>query len=125
MRWYVGVVRKAFVAPFVLVINILNLISFSRFIILKLKPLYFFQAPTGYLHIIVLIYSNIMGIQLLYNVKNYGSWLDIGTSISQFVIVQVITLFIVLINQIAKILTDISMQMFIGGVFGESLKKYV
>lgn len=66
-----------------------------------------------------------MGIQLLYNVKNYGSWLDIGTSISQFVIVQVITLFIVLINQIAKILTDISMQMFIGGVFGESLKKYV
>lgn len=125
MRWYVGVVRKAFVAPFVLVINILNVISFSRFIILKLKPLYFFQAPTGYLHIIVLIYSNIMGIQLLYNVKNYGSWLDIGTSISQFVIVQVITLFIVLINQIAKILTDISMQMFIGGVFGESLKKYV
>ncbi|XP_063821935.1 GPI ethanolamine phosphate transferase 1 [Ostrinia nubilalis] len=83
------------------------------------------KAPTGYLHIIVLIYSNIMGIQLLYNVKNYGSWLDIGTSISQFVIVQVITLFIVLINQIAKILTDISMQMFIGGVFGESLKKYV
>ncbi|KAJ8736343.1 hypothetical protein PYW08_006999 [Mythimna loreyi] len=68
------------------------------------------KAPSGYLIIIVLIYSNLMGIQLLYNVKNTGSWLEIGTSISQFVIVQVITLFIVLINQIAKLLTDISIH---------------
>lgn len=66
-----------------------------------------------------------MGIQLLYYVKNYGSWLDIGTSISQFVIVQVITLFIVLINEIAKILTDISLQKVVGDVLGQSIKKYV
>ncbi|CAH0405346.1 unnamed protein product [Chilo suppressalis] len=83
------------------------------------------EAPTGYLHIIVLIYSNIMGIQLLYNVKNYGSWLDIGTSISQFVIVQVITLFIVLINQMAKVLSDFSIQLFIHRLLGKSIKKYV
>ncbi|KAM3967908.1 LOW QUALITY PROTEIN: phosphatidylinositol glycan anchor biosynthesis class N [Aphomia sociella] len=83
------------------------------------------KAPTGYLIIIVLIYSNIMGIQLLYNVRNTGSWLDIGTSISQFVIVQMITLFIVLINQIAKILTDVNICSFINKLFSKSIKKYV
>lgn len=85
---------------------------------------YLTKAPTGYLIIIVLIYSNIMGIQLLYNVKNIGSWLEIGTSISQFVIVQVITLFIVIINQIAKLLTDISIHNFADKLF-KSRKKYV
>lgn len=65
-----------------------------------------------------------MGIQLLYNVKNIGSWLEIGTSISQFVIVQVITLFIVIINQIAKLLTDISIHNFADKLF-KSRKKYV
>ena len=65
-----------------------------------------------------------MGIQLLYNVKNTGSWLEIGTSISQFVIVQVITLFIVLINQIAKFLTDISIYSLTEKLF-KSRKKYV
>ncbi|KAJ0182490.1 hypothetical protein K1T71_001859 [Dendrolimus kikuchii] len=82
------------------------------------------KAPIGYLNIIVLIYSNIMGIQLLYNVRNTGSWLEIGTSISQFVIVQVITLFIVIINQIAKVLTDVSIYNFANKVF-KSRKKYV
>ncbi|XP_060806463.1 GPI ethanolamine phosphate transferase 1 [Amyelois transitella] len=83
------------------------------------------KAPTGYLNIIVLIYSNIMGIQLLYNVKNTGSWLDIGTSISQFVIVQLVTLFIVLISQIAKVLTDISIYNVANMILGKSIKKYV
>lgn len=65
-----------------------------------------------------------MGMLLLYNVRNTGSWLEIGTSISQFVIVQVITLFIVLINQIAKWLTDVSIHNVAGKVF-KSRKKYV
>ncbi|XP_032528934.2 GPI ethanolamine phosphate transferase 1-like isoform X1 [Danaus plexippus] len=65
----------------------------------------FTKAPVGCLNIIVLIFSNIMGIQMLFQVRNTGSWLEIGTSISQFVIVQTITLFIVLISQIAKIFT--------------------
>ncbi|XP_064292970.1 GPI ethanolamine phosphate transferase 1-like isoform X2 [Plodia interpunctella] len=83
------------------------------------------KAPTGYLVIIVLIYSNIMGIQLLYNVQNTGSWLDIGTSISQFVIVQVVTLFIVLISQLAKIMTDTSIYKIAHKILGKSIKKYV
>ncbi|XP_063548560.1 GPI ethanolamine phosphate transferase 1-like [Cydia strobilella] len=85
---------------------------------------YLTEAPTGYLHIIVLIYSNIMGIQLLYYVRNTGSWLEIGTSISQFVIVQVITLFIVLINQIAKVMTDFNVFNVVNKLF-KSRKKYV
>lgn len=74
---------------------------------------------------IVLIYSNIMGIQLLYYVKNTGSWLEIGTSISQFVIVQVITLFIVLIHQLAKVLTDVNLSNFAKKNMFTSRKKYV
>lgn len=74
---------------------------------------------------IVLIYSNIMGIQLLYYVKNTGSWLEIGTSISQFVIVQVITLFIVLIHQLAKVLTDVNLSNFAKKIMFTSRKKYV
>ncbi|XP_041975554.1 GPI ethanolamine phosphate transferase 1 [Aricia agestis] len=68
------------------------------------------KAPVGYLNMIVLIYSNIMGLHLLYHVKNVGSWLDIGMSISQYVIVQVITLFIVLISQIARWLCEIEVK---------------
>lgn len=83
-----------------------------------------FQAPTDYLNVIVLIYSNIMGIKLLYHVKNTGSWLEIGTSISQYVIVQLITVFIVLIHQLAKILTQYNIYTFAHTVF-KSRKKYV
>lgn len=65
-----------------------------------------------------------MGIQLLYHVKNTGSWLEIGTSISQFVIVQVITLFSVVINQIAKMFTDVNVYSLAKAVF-KSRKKVV
>lgn len=82
------------------------------------------KAPLGCLNIIVLIYSNIMGLQLLFYVRNNGSWLEIGTSISQFVIVQVITLFIVLINQIAKTMTDFSIYNFANQIL-EKRKKSV
>lgn len=68
------------------------------------------QAPASYLNKIVLVYSNIMGIILLYQVKNTGSWLEIGTSISQFVIIQLITLFIMFIQLIAKILTHVDLM---------------
>lgn len=64
-----------------------------------------------------------MGIQLLFNVKNTGSWLEIGTSISQFVIVQVITLFIVLINQLAKVLTDTNIYSFAHKIY-KNRKKF-
>ncbi|XP_045500815.1 GPI ethanolamine phosphate transferase 1-like [Colias croceus] len=82
------------------------------------------KAPMGYVHVIVLIYSNIMGLQLLYHVTNTGSWLEIGTSISQYVIVQILTLIIVLINQLAKILTDVDAAVLFIKLF-KNRKKYV
>ncbi|KAJ2947913.1 hypothetical protein O0L34_g9704 [Tuta absoluta] len=85
---------------------------------------YFTKAPVGYMNVIVLVYSNIMGIQLLFYVKNTGSWLEIGTSISQFVIVQLITLFIVLINHVTKILTEANIYSLANEVF-KTRKKYV
>ncbi|XP_069359689.1 GPI ethanolamine phosphate transferase 1 [Maniola hyperantus] len=85
---------------------------------------YLTKAPFGCLNMIVLIYSNIMGLHMLYHVRNTGSWLEIGTSISQYIIVQVITLFIVLINKIAKILTEIAIHSLIVKLF-KNRKKYV
>lgn len=47
------------------------------------------QAPTKSMFMAVLIISDLMGLHFLYLVTNEGSWLDIGTSISHYVIVQV------------------------------------
>ncbi|XP_045536894.1 GPI ethanolamine phosphate transferase 1 [Papilio machaon] len=80
------------------------------------------KATSEYLITIVLIYSNIMGTQLLYYVKNTGSWLEIGTSISQFVIVQIITLFIVGINIFSKIWTEEDIYSFAFKIFGRRKK---
>ncbi|XP_039283685.1 GPI ethanolamine phosphate transferase 1 isoform X2 [Nilaparvata lugens] len=49
-----------------------------------------------------LVLSNVMGIQFLYAVTNEGSWLDIGTSISHYVIVQTMILFIVVLFWVAS-----------------------
>lgn len=57
------------------------------------------------LFIIVLIYCNIMGLNFLFFIKNKGSWLDIGISISHYVIQQVTIVFLVLLYGIAKYLT--------------------
>lgn len=61
---------------------------------------------------------------MLYHVRNTGSWLEIGTSTSQYIIVQVITLFIVIINQIAKILTEFEILSSLIKLF-KNRKKYV
>lgn len=49
----------------------------------------FFQAPTSHMFMTVLIICDFMGLHFLHFVTNEGSWLDIGTSISHYVIVQV------------------------------------
>lgn len=56
------------------------------------------------LFIIVLIFCNIMGLNFLFLIKNKGSWLDIGTSISHYVIQQVTIVFLVLLFAVAKFL---------------------
>ncbi|XP_069682129.1 GPI ethanolamine phosphate transferase 1 isoform X2 [Periplaneta americana] len=67
------------------------------------------QAPTEKLFIIVLIFCEAMCLHFLHLVTNRGSWLDIGTSISHYVIVQTTVLFLVLLYGLAIVLTDISL----------------
>lgn len=55
-------------------------------------------------YIWLLIICNILGINFLFFVKNKGSWLEIGSSISHFVMVEVTTLVLVLISLLAKFL---------------------
>ncbi|XP_022224329.2 GPI ethanolamine phosphate transferase 1-like [Drosophila obscura] len=54
--------------------------------------------------ICILIISNIMGLNFLFLVRNKGSWLDIGSSISHFVIMGLITLVLLLLSWTAKLL---------------------
>lgn len=70
---------------------------------------YLLQAPTGKLFFIVLIFSDAMGLHFLHLVTNRGSWLDIGTSISHYVIVQTTVLFLVLLYGLARVLTSVSL----------------
>ena len=74
---------------------------------LQIKVIFcFMQAPTGKLFLIVLVFSDAMGLHFLHLVTNQGSWLDIGTSISHYVIVQTTVVFLVLLYGLARLLTD-------------------
>lgn len=50
--------------------------------------------------------SNMMGLHFLFLIKNTGSWLDIGMSISHYVIVQLLALFLSLMYGLAGLLID-------------------
>ncbi|XP_017066637.1 GPI ethanolamine phosphate transferase 1 [Drosophila eugracilis] len=50
----------------------------------------------------LLLICDVMGLNFLFLVRNQGSWLDIGTSISHFVIMEVTTLVILLLFYTAK-----------------------
>lgn len=64
------------------------------------------RAPIRKLFLIVLMLGDMMGIRFLYLVKNEGSWLEIGTSISHFVIVQTIVVFLIILYGIATFMTE-------------------
>lgn len=56
------------------------------------------------IYICLLLICDVMGLNFLFLVRNQGSWLDIGTSISHFVIMEVTTLVILVLAQAAKLL---------------------
>lgn len=72
------------------------------------------QAPTGNLFIIVLIFSDLMGLQFLHMITNEGSWLDIGTSISHYVIMETTVFFVSILYGLGQILTETSGWTFVG-----------
>lgn len=62
---------------------------------------------------LILIICDLMGLNFLYLVRNEGSWLDIGTSISHFIIVQVTVLVLFLLYGLANLLTSSDFSKFI------------
>ncbi|GLH13732.1 Putative glycosylphosphatidylinositol anchor synthesis protein, partial [Gryllus bimaculatus] len=63
------------------------------------------QVPADQLFLLMLIQCDLVGVHFLHLVTNQGSWLDIGTSISHFVIVQATTLFLLLLYGMARLCT--------------------
>lgn len=71
-------------------------------------PYHVLQVCTEQLFLVVLVFCDIMGLHFLFAVTNQGSWLDIGTSISHYVIMQVIILFLAILYSVAKVYTAYS-----------------
>ncbi|XP_063306628.1 GPI ethanolamine phosphate transferase 1 [Pelobates fuscus] len=63
------------------------------------------QISSKSLFLIVLVISDIMSLHFFFLVQDYGSWLDIGTSISHYVIVMCMTIFMMLLSGLAHFLT--------------------
>lgn len=64
------------------------------------------QLSSRSLFLVVLVISDLMSLHFFFLVKDYGSWLDIGTSISHYVIVMSMTIFLMLLSVMTHILTS-------------------
>lgn len=69
------------------------------------------QLSSKSLFLMVLVISDIMALHFFFLVKDYGSWLDIGTSISHYVIVMCMTIVLVFLNGLAQLLTTKKLQL--------------
>ncbi|XP_022244816.1 GPI ethanolamine phosphate transferase 1-like isoform X1 [Limulus polyphemus] len=63
------------------------------------------KIPNKALFLLVLLMSDFMGLHFFFMVTDTGSWLDIGTSISHYVIVMTTTIFVMILNSVASFLT--------------------
>lgn len=64
------------------------------------------QLSSRSLFLIVLVISDIMALHFFFLVQDYGSWLDIGTSISHYVIVMSMTIFLMVLSVVTHVLTS-------------------
>lgn len=64
------------------------------------------QLSSRSLFLIVLVISDLMALHFFFLVQDYGSWLDIGTSISHYVIVMSMTIFLMLLSVVTHVLTS-------------------
>ncbi|XP_032728188.1 GPI ethanolamine phosphate transferase 1 [Lontra canadensis] len=69
------------------------------------------QLSSKRLFLMVLIISDIMALHFFFLVRDYGSWLDIGTSISHYVIVMSMTIILVFLNGLAHLLTTKKLEL--------------
>lgn len=70
------------------------------------------QLSSKGLFLVVLVISDIMALHFFFLVKDSGSWLDIGTSISHYVIVMSMTIFLVFLNGLAQLLTTKKLHLY-------------
>ncbi|XP_059143432.1 GPI ethanolamine phosphate transferase 1-like [Physella acuta] len=68
--------------------------------------------PLRSLFLIVLIMSDFMGLHFFFMVRDYGSWLEIGTTISHYVIVMLMNIFLLLLTGASHALTCWKFQLF-------------
>ncbi|KAG1698129.1 GPI ethanolamine phosphate transferase 1 [Nymphon striatum] len=66
--------------------------------------------PTRGLLLIVLLMSDFMGLHFFFLVRDTGSWLDIGTSISHYVIVMSTIIFVIVLYGVATLLTSFNLS---------------
>uniref|UniRef100_A0A674NPU7 GPI ethanolamine phosphate transferase 1 n=1 Tax=Takifugu rubripes TaxID=31033 RepID=A0A674NPU7_TAKRU len=64
------------------------------------------QLSSRSLFLIVLVISDLMALHFFFLVQDYGSWLDIGTSISHYVIVMSMTIFLMLLSVVTHTFTS-------------------
>ncbi|XP_018577322.1 GPI ethanolamine phosphate transferase 1 isoform X1 [Anoplophora glabripennis] len=57
---------------------------------------------------IILIFSDLMVLQFLYLITNEGSWLEIGTSLSHFIIMEAFVTILLLLYGLAHVLTTVT-----------------
>lgn len=69
------------------------------------------HTDTKKMFILMLLICDIMCLNFLFLVKNKGSWLDIGTSLSHFVIMEVTTLVLTVFYGIAQVLTSFKINL--------------
>lgn len=60
---------------------------------------------------IILIFSELMVLQFLYLITNEGSWLDIGTSLSHFIIMETFVTILILLYVVAHLITSFSYEL--------------
>jgi Phosphatidylinositolglycan class N (PIG-N) len=65
------------------------------------------HVPPSSLFMIVLTISDILTLNFFYLVRDEGSWLDIGTSISHFCISNLLILFIIALEQLSEVLKSL------------------
>jgi len=69
-----------------------------------------YKLPMEKVFLAILVICNIMGINFLFLVTNKGSWLQIGTSISHFVIIEATTVILCVLQLLAKLLMEVEIN---------------
>lgn len=60
---------------------------------------------------IILVFSELMVLQFLYLITNEGSWLDIGTSLSHFLIMEAFVTILIFLYVVAHLITSITYEL--------------